>query len=129
MKPRQILVNLAIITLMAVVAFISYMNGKTSMIYVENLPFETEAATYPAFEAATVGMEGGPPPIFLEEGDRDVLTVVGRSHVLLIEELDSNDNVVNTYRVDFKNSELKGKVVNIVPLAHGKLPGWSYPLD
>ena len=129
MKPRQILVNLAIITLMAVVAFISYMNGKTSMIYVENLPFETESVTYPAFEAATVGMEGGSPPLFLEEGDRDVLTIVGRSHVLLIEELDSNDNVVNTYRVTFKNSELKGKVVNIVPLSHGKLPGWSYPLD
>ena len=129
MKPRQILVNLAIITLMAVVAFISYMNGKTSMIYVENLPFETGAAAYPAFEAAMVGVEGGPPPLFLEEGDRDVLTIVGRTHVLLIEELDSNDNVVNTYRVTFKNSELKGKVVNIVPLSHGKLPGWSYPLD
>ena len=114
---------------MAVVAFISYMNGKTSMIYVENLPFETATVAYPAFEAATVGVEGGYPPLFLEEGDRDVLTIVGRSHVLLIEELDSNDNVVNTYRVTFKNSELKGKVVNIVPLSHGKLPGWSYPLD
>ncbi|HON34332.1 MAG: DUF6672 family protein [Thermovirgaceae bacterium] len=129
MKPRQILVNLAIIAMMAFVAFISYMNGKTSMIYVENLPFETGAAAYPAFEAAMVGVEGGPPPLFLEEGDRDVLTIVGRTHVLLIEELDSNDNVVNTYRVTFKNSELKGKVVNIVPLSHGKLPGWSYPLD
>ncbi len=129
MKPRQILVNLAIIAMMAFVAFISYMNGKTSMIYVENLPFETGAAAYPAFEAAMVGVGGGPPPLFLEEGDRDVLTIVGRTHVLLIEELDSNDNVVNTYRVTFKNSELKGKVVNIVPLSHGKLPGWSYPLD
>jgi hypothetical protein len=129
MKPRQILVNLAIIAAMVIIAFLSYTNGKASIIYIENLPFETGVETYPAFEAAAVGIEGGPSPLFLTEGDRDVLTIVGRSHVLLIEELDINDDVVQTYRIDFKNSELKGRVVNIVPLAHGKLPGWSYPLD
>jgi hypothetical protein len=129
MKTKQILVNIAIIAVLTAVAFFCYTKGKASIIYVENLPFEFEGKLYPAFEAVDVGTGHSSTSIYLMEGDRDVLSIVGKSHVLVIEEFDENDNIVQTYRIKFKSSELKGQVINIVPLANGKIPGWSYPLD
>lgn len=129
MKPRQILVNLLIIVAMTALALFCYSNGKASVIFVENIPFDHEGVTYEAFDAIQVTADGSDSPLFLLEGDRGTIVIVGRSHVLVIEELDDNDNVTETHRVNFKSSDLKGPVINVVPLVHGKLPGWSYPLD
>ncbi|HDQ93242.1 MAG TPA: hypothetical protein ENN89_03875 [Synergistetes bacterium] len=129
MGKKQILVNLVIIGVMTAIAFFCYSQGKATIVYVENITFESEGAFYPAFEAVNVSNSRSSSSIFLMEGDRDVLTIVGKSHELVIEDLDENDNVIQTYRIKFLSSELEGEVINIVPLVHGKLQGWNYKLD
>ncbi len=129
MKQRQILVNLLIIVAMVALAMFCYANGKANIVFVENLPFDHEGATYEALEAIQVTADDSGSPLFLLAGDRGAVTLIGTSHVLVIEELDDNDNVIGTHKVNFKSSDLKGPVINVVPLIHGKFPGWSYPLD
>ena len=129
MKTKQILVNILIVAAMTVLAFFCYTTGKANIIFVENIPFEHEGATYDAFEAIQVTADGTGSPLFLLAGDRGRIALVGKSHVLVIEELDENDNITGTHSINFKNSEMKGNVVNVVPMIHGKFPGWSYPLN
>lgn len=129
MRPRQILVNVLIVAAMTVLAFFCYANGKANIIFVENIPFDNDGVTYEAFEAIQITADGTGSPLFLLAGDRGAVTLVGRTHVLVIDELDENDNIIGTHRMNFKNREMKGNIVNVVPLIHGKFPGWSYPLN
>ncbi len=129
MKQRQILVNLLIFVAMVALAIFCYTNGKANIVFVENIPFNHEGVTYEAFEAIQVSVDDTAPPLFLLAGDRGTVAMAGRNHVLVIEELDENDNITGTHSISFKNREMKGNVVNVVPLIHGKFPGWSYQLD
>lgn len=129
MKPRQILVNLLIVAAMTALAFFCYTTGKAKIIFIENAPFDHEGTTYEAYEAIQVTTDDTGSPLFLLPGDRGKASLVGQAHVLVIEELDENDNITGTHSVSFKNHELKGNVVNVVPLINGKFPGWSYPLN
>ena len=129
MKQRQILVNLLLIIAMVALAMFCYTNGKANIVFIENIPFDHEGVTYEAMEAIQVTVDGSDSPLFLLAGDRGQVALVGRAHVLMIEELDEEDNITGTHTINFKSRELKGNVVNVVPLIHDKLPGWSYPLD
>lgn len=129
MKPRQIVVDLLIVVFLAGVAVYCYNIGKAYDLFVDNASFTHDGVTYDAFEAIQVRVDDMETPLFLLEGDRGAATVNGRSHVVIVEELDENDNVSKTHRIPFKSSELKGRVINVVPLVHGKLPGWSYPME
>jgi hypothetical protein len=129
MKQRQILVNLLVIVAMVALAMFCYTNGKANIVFIENMPFDHEGVTYEPFEAIQVTADGTGSPLFLLAGDRGEATLVGRAHILIIEELDENDNIIGTHTINFKSRDLKGNVVNVVPLIHGKFPGWSYPLN
>lgn len=129
MKLKQIMVNFLIVAAMTALAFFCYANGKANIIFVENSPFDHEGVTYEAFEAVQVTADGSESPLFLLAGDRGTVTLIGTSHALLIEELDENDNITAKHSINFKNRELKGNIVNIVPLVNGKFPGWSYSMN
>jgi hypothetical protein len=128
MKLKQILVNLAIIVFFLAVAVFCYSEGKARNMLIENQSFSYEGKTYDAFEAIEVTVDGKEPPLFLLEGDRGSVNLIGKSHVVVVEVLDENDKVIKTYRVPFKSGELKGKIINVVPLVMEKLPGWSSEL-
>lgn len=128
MKPRQIVVNILLLAAFAGLGVYCYNEGKAYDILIDNAAFTHEGTTYEAYEAILVTVDGEGEPLYLVEGDRGAATIAGKKHVLLVEELDIDDNVVKSHKLSFKNKELKGNVVNVVPLANGKLPGWSYPL-
>lgn len=127
MKLRQIIVDLIIIAVMAVVGKFCYDEGKAYDLIIDNVAYSGDGASYQAFEAVNVVVDGIGEPLYLVEGDRGVVTVPGRKHFIIVEELDEDDQVSKTHNVTFTNKELKGTVINIVPLVKDKLPGWSYP--
>lgn len=118
-----------LIVFFAALAAYSYNEGKARIILIDNIAFSSEGKNYEAFAAIQVIVDGKEPSLFLLEGDRGAANLIGKAHVLAVEELDENDRVIKTYRVSFKSSELKGNVINVVPLVRGKLPGWSYALE
>lgn len=128
MKPRQIVVNVAIVALLIALSIFCYNEGKALDLFIDNVAYDHEGTVLEPFEAVEVTVDDIKEPIFLVEGDRGVVTVPGRRHTILVEELDEEDRVVNTYKASFSIKELEGRVINIVPLLKNKLPGWSYPV-
>ncbi|PIE54571.1 MAG: hypothetical protein CSA35_05195 [Dethiosulfovibrio peptidovorans] len=129
MRSRQIFVDVLIVACLVGVAVFCYNQGKAYDVLIDNRKFVHEGQAYPAFEAVEVFVddEDGE-PMYLVDGDRGAITIAGQTHVIVVKELDKNDQVTKTYRVTFKNKELKGRVINVVPLVRDKLPGWSYTL-
>lgn len=128
MRPRQIVVNVVIVMALVAVGIFCYNEGKANDFFIDNVPYDHDGEVFEAFEAVQVSVDGVGEPLFLVEGDRGVVTLPGRKHVVIVEELDENDKVFKTHRVSFSNNELKGRVISLVPLLRDKLPGWSYPV-
>ncbi len=127
MKARQILVNIIIVVALVALAKFCYDEGKAHDLLIDNVAYSRDGVDYEAFEAVNVRVDEIGEPLYLVDGDRGVVTVPGRKHVIVVEELDDNDKAFKTHKVSFTNKELEGQVINIVPLVRDKLPGWSYP--
>ncbi len=129
MKPRQILVDILIVACLIGMAMFCYNRGKAYDILIDNREFVHDGQTYPAFGAVEVFVDAEDgEPLYLVDGDRGASTIAGQTHTLIVKELDENDQVTQTYEVKFKNEELKGRVINVVPLVRDKLTGWSYSM-
>lgn len=128
MRPRQIFVNVVIVLALVAIGIYCYNEGKASDLFIDNVPYDHDGEMLQPFEAVQVSVDGVGEPLFLVEGDRGAVTVPGRKHVIVVEELDDDDKVLKTHRVSFSNKELKGRVISLVPLLQDKLPGWSYPV-
>ncbi|NCC95210.1 MAG: transmembrane BAX inhibitor motif protein-containing protein 1 [Synergistales bacterium] len=128
MRPRQIFVNVVIVLALVAIGIFCYNEGKANDLFLDNVPYDHDGKVLQPFEAVLVSVDGVGEPLFLVEGDRGVVTVPGRKHVIVVEELDDEDKVIKTHKVSFSNKELKGRVISLVPLLQDKLPGWSYPV-
>lgn len=128
MKARQIMVNVVIVSLLVALGVFCYNEGKANNFLIENVSYSHDGELFQSFEAVQVKVDDIAEVLFLVEGDRGVVTVPGRKHVIIVEELDENDNVFKTHKMSFSNKEMKGKIISLIPLLKGKLPGWSYPM-
>ncbi len=128
MKARQLVVDIVIVLALVYLGVFCYNEGKAHDLFIDNVPYDDQGTKIEPFEAVLVTVDDAREPLFLVEGDRGVVTVPGRNHVVVVQELDENDAVVKTHKVSFSTKELDGRVINIVPLVRDKLPGWSYPI-
>lgn len=106
MSAKRILVNLGIVLVLAAVAVYCYNAGKAYKILLENLPYTENGVEQPGIEALNATIDDQPKPIFMLEGDRTMITAVGREHRLKIDILDMEDNVVESKAIEFSISDL-----------------------
>lgn len=126
MKIKQIVVDIVLILALVGLAVFCYNEGKAYDILVSNGTFSHENKVYEPIEAINVTIDDASEPLFLVNGDMGVMTIVGKIHTVLVEELDDDDNVIKTYNAKFAQKDLEGNVINITALIN-ELPGWSYP--
>lgn len=106
---KRILVNAAIVVVLALIGYYCYNSGRAYNLIVENLPYTAADGTeHPGIEALQVYIDDQSAPVYLLEGDRLVATAVGKGHTLRIEILDEEDKPIESISVPFTVAELKG---------------------
>lgn len=108
MKRKQIMVNICLILVLTGLGWFCYQGGKTYDILLENLAYQADDVEQPALEAIYAYLDNGR-QIFMLEGDRTVAPGSGKQHVLKIEILDGDDNVIETKEIPFTMADLGGK--------------------
>lgn len=117
---KRLLVRLFLILLLAGIGFWCFVSGKAYDIVLENIPLEADGRTYSAMEAVNAYVDKDPDPILLLDGDRMVATAVGSRHVLRIDVLDEDDNVLETHVYPFTMKDLGTSLSLNVPYAFSK---------
>lgn len=105
MSTRQIFVNIGLVIVLIVLGTLFYQGGKSYDILLENLPYQVDGEEQPGLEAIYAYIDGGK-QIFMLEGDQTMASGAGKSHVLKIELLDEEDNVMETKEIAFSMSDL-----------------------
>lgn len=105
MSRRQILVNAVLVLAFIGLGLFCYQSGKTYNILLENLPYSVNGEERPGLEAIYAYIDGGKQN-FMLDGDRTVTPGSGKKHVLKIELLDEEDNIIDTREVSFNVTDL-----------------------
>lgn len=111
---RRILVNIGIVLVLAGIAAVCFVTGKSYNVIAENVPYTEAGITYEPLEAVEISIDGGA-PLYLLDGDRLVGTAIGSTHILIIHVLDENDKPTATHSVPFVMTDLKGspRILNV----------------
>ena len=120
MKMKRVLVNLAIIFVVAALGWYCYDHGKAYDFIVENVACQDEGQTVGAMEAVQISIDSGEGKILYAD-DRDQAVAIGSgTHRARIDVLDMNDKPIEGQsRVfAFKLSALGKKPVLNVPFAY-----------
>lgn len=107
---KRIIVNLIIVIAFAALGAYCYDLGKAYDVVFANTPVTVDGKEYLPLEAVQVYLnKNSDNPVFLVEDDQMVAVAVGRRHKLTIQNLDENDNVIETREVAFNIRDLDAK--------------------
>ena len=101
MNKKRLIVNSTLVLVLVLIAVLCYNMGKTYRILLENTPFIYQGERYLGIEAMQVTIDNQNKPIYLLEGDRMVITAIGKKHILTMEFLDIDDNLTEARNIKF----------------------------
>lgn len=116
---RRTIIQASLVLLLVLFGAGLYRIGKGFDLLVDNKTITIEDRTYRATSTVRVSVDGGE-PIELMKRDRDVISVVGYSHVIRVEELDMDDEVVRSVEKSFRLDRNSGDLLSIPALLGGE---------
>ena len=103
---KHVLVNCVLVLLLIALGVWCYTQGKTYKLSLGNYAFTgQDGQEHPALEAVEVFIDGND-PVFLLEDDSGTGEATGRTHTMVIELLDENDNPIERRSLQFSVADL-----------------------
>lgn len=116
---RRRAVQASLVLLLVLLGFWLYHIGKGFDLLVDNKTITIGDATYRATATVRVSIDGSEPLDLMKRG-RDVISVVGYDHVIRVEELDMDDEVIRTVEKSFTLDRHSGDLLSLPALLGGE---------
>jgi hypothetical protein len=108
-----------LVLLLVLLGFWLYHIGKGFDLLVDNKTITIGDVTYRATSTVRVSIDGSEPLVLTKRG-RDVISVVGYVHVIRVEELDMDDEVIRTVEKSFTLDRHSGDLLSLPALLGGE---------
>lgn len=116
---RRAIIQICLVLLLVLLGFWLYHIGKGFELLLDNKTITIGEETYRAKNTVRVVVDGGE-PVELMKRERAVLSVVGYEHVIRVEELDMDEEVVRVVERTFRLDRHSGDLLSIVALLNGE---------